>query len=86
MSWNVLSGDGHPISGALTFSVGAPSATVSAPPEPETSSTAVEVVRDVVTVVSLVGLLLAAGLALFLAHVLPRSWEGTDVGRCCAAC
>ena len=24
VSWNVLSGDGHPISGALTFSVGAP--------------------------------------------------------------
>ena len=36
-------------------------------------------VRDLVTVVSLVGLLLAAGLALFLAHVLPRSWEGGDV-------
>ena len=79
VSWNVLSGDGHPISGALTFSVGAPSATVSAPPEPETSSTVLEVVRDLVTVVSLVGLLLAAGLALFLAHVLPRSWEGGDV-------
>ena len=79
VSWNVLSSDGHPISGALTFSVGAPSATVSAPPEPETSSTVVEVVRDLVTVVSLVGLLLAAGLALFLAHVLPRSWEGGEV-------
>jgi copper transport protein len=79
VSWNVLSSDGHPISGALTFSVGAPSATVSAPPEPETSSEVVERVRDVVTVVALVGLLLAAGLALFLAHVLPRSWEGGDV-------
>ncbi len=78
VSWNVLSGDGHPISGALTFSVGAPSASVTAAPEPEASSAVVRVVRDVVTVVSLVGLLLAAGIALFLALVLPRSWEGTD--------
>ncbi|WP_236666294.1 copper resistance CopC/CopD family protein [Nocardioides baculatus] len=81
VSWNVLSGDGHPISGALTFSVGAPSASVSAPPAPETSSWAVEVVRDVVTVASLVGLLLAAGLAIFLARVLPGSWDGTDTRR-----
>lgn len=79
VSWNVLSSDGHPVSGALTFSVGAPSATVSAPPEPETSSEVVGRVRDLVTAVSLVGLLLAAGLALFLAHVLPRTWEGRDV-------
>ena len=81
VSWNVLSGDGHPISGALTFSVGEPSASVSAPPEPETSSQVVEVVRDVVTAVSLVGLLLAAGLAIFLARILPVSWEGTDTRR-----
>ncbi len=79
VSWNVLSGDGHPISGALTFSVGAPSASVSAPPEPETSSRVVEGVRDVVTVVSLVGLLLAAGLAIFTARILPGSWDGADV-------
>jgi copper transport protein len=81
VSWNVLSGDGHPISGALTFSVGAPSASVSAPPEPQTSSQVVQVVRDLVTVVSLVGLLLAAGLAIFLAKVLPDTWEGTDTRR-----
>nr|WP_253942296.1 copper resistance protein CopC [Nocardioides sp. zg-1230] len=77
VSWNVLSGDGHPISGALTFSVGAPSASVSAPPEPQTSSAGVTVVRDVVTVITYVGLLLATGLALFLALVLPRTWAGT---------
>jgi copper transport protein len=39
----------------------------------------VEVFRDVLTAASLLGLLVAAGLALFLALVLPRSWEGTDV-------
>lgn len=81
VSWNVLSGDGHPISGALTFSVGAPSASVVAPPEPESSSAAVTVLRDALTVVTYVGLLLAAGLALFVVLVLPRSWAGSDVRR-----
>lgn len=79
VSWNVLSDDGHPVSGALTFSVGAPSASVATPPAPATSSATVTVVRDVLTVVALVGLLLAAGLALFVALVVPRSWSGTAV-------
>ncbi|WP_374457934.1 copper resistance CopC/CopD family protein [Nocardioides sp.] len=78
VSWNVLSGDGHPISGALTFSVGAPSASVVAPPEPESSSAAVTVLRDGLTVVTYVGLLLAAGLALFVVLVLPRTWAGGE--------
>ena len=81
VSWNVLSDDGHPIAGALTFSVGAPSATVEAPPEPATSSRAVTVLRDVLTAATLVGILVAAGLALFVALVLPRSWPGTGVRR-----
>ncbi|MCY4725385.1 copper resistance protein CopC [Nocardioides sp. STR2] len=78
VSWNVLSGDGHPIAGALTFSVGAPSTSVAAAPEPASSSATVTVVRDVVTVVTYVGLLVAAGLALFLALVLPRTWDGSQ--------
>lgn len=78
VSWNVLSGDGHPISGALTFSVGAPSASVTTAPGPQSSSAVVTVVRDVLTVITYVGLLLAAGLALFLALVLPRTWTGTQ--------
>ena len=81
LPWNVLSGDGHPIAGALTFSVGAPSATVAAPPEPESSSAAVTVLRDVVSVITYLGLLLAAGLALFVVLVLPRSWAGAEVRR-----
>lgn len=79
VSWNVLSGDGHPISGALTFSVGAPSASVVAPPEPESSSAVVTVLRDALTVATYVGLLVAAGLALFVVLVLPRTWAGTEV-------
>ena len=81
LSWNVLSGDGHPIAGALTFSVGAPSATVAPPPEPESSSAVVTVLRDVVSVITYLGLLLAAGLALFVVLVLPRSWAGAEVRR-----
>ena len=86
VSWNVLSDDGHPISGALTFSVGAPSASVTAAPEPQSSSTTVTVVRDVVTVVTYVGLLLAAGLALFVALVLPRTWPAPRREPGCAGC
>lgn len=81
VSWTVLSDDGHPLSGALTFSVGAPSASLVEPPAADTSSRAVTVTRDVVTGLMLVGLLVAAGLALFVARVLPRSWPGRDVRR-----
>ena len=81
VSWNVLSDDGHPVAGALTFSVGAPSVTVAVPPGPQTSSAAVTVLRDALTALTLVGLLLAAGLALFVALVLPRSWPGREVRR-----
>ena len=59
---------------------------MTAPPEPETSSALVRVVRDLVTVATLVGLLTAAGLALFIALVLPRWWPGADVRAGCAAC
>ena len=79
VSWNVLSTDGHPIAGTLTFSVGVPSTTVVHPPRPSTSSPTVTVVRDVLAAVTYVGLLLAAGLAFFVALVLPRTWPGTRV-------
>jgi copper transport protein len=79
VSWNVLSGDGHPVSGALTFSVGAASVSVVAPPEPESSSAVVTVIRDGLTVLSLLGLLVAAGLGLFVVLVLPRAWDGREV-------
>lgn len=81
VSWSVLSDDGHPLSGALTFSVGAPSTSTVDPPAPATSSRTVTVTRDVVTGALLVGLLVATGLALFVALVLPRSWQGRDVRR-----
>ncbi|WP_415839381.1 CopD family protein, partial [Nocardioides zeicaulis] len=81
VAWNVLSDDGHPLSGALTFSVGAPSASLVEPPAPETSSRAVTLVRDLLSALTYVGLLLACGVALFVAQVLPSSWPGRDVRR-----
>ncbi|MBS2939072.1 copper resistance protein CopC/CopD [Nocardioides sp. J2M5] len=81
VAWNALSGDGHPLSGALTFSIGAPSASLVEPPAPESSSRAVTAVRDALTAATYVGLLVAAGLALFTSRVLPTSWSGTDVRR-----
>lgn len=79
VSWNVLSTDGHPIAGTVTFSVGAPSTTVVQPPRPSTSSPSVTVLRDVLAAITYVGLLLAAGLAVFVALVLPRTWPGSQV-------
>lgn len=79
VSWNVLSTDGHPIAGTVTFSIGAPSTTVVQPPRPSTSSPAVTVLRDVLAAITYVGLLLAAGLAVFVALVLPRTWPGSQV-------
>ncbi len=79
VGWNVLSGDGHPIAGSLTFSIGAPSTSVTAPPPPATSSGAVTLTRDLLAGLTYLGLLLAAGLAVFLALVLPTSPSSTRV-------
>jgi copper transport protein len=38
LSWRVISLDGHPVGGALTFSIGAPSATSLIPPQTEPDS------------------------------------------------
>ncbi|WP_432477417.1 copper resistance protein CopC [Nocardioides sp. GXQ0305] len=71
VAWFVLSTDGHPISGSLTFSVGERSASVAEPPPAPTSSGVVTAVLGVLGVVMYVGLLVAAGLAAFVALVLP---------------
>ncbi len=67
VTWRVVSADGHPIAGSLTFHVGAPSPKVEAPkleaPDPGPVST----VQAVVHAVDYVALLLAGGLAIFLA-------------------
>jgi copper transport protein len=72
ISWRVVSEDGHPISGALTFSVGAPSTPGVATP-PSGSNTVPEVPWALTAArwLGYAGLLLAAGLVMFAALFLP---------------
>ncbi len=72
VSWRVVSADGHPVAGALTFSVGQPSAVVEPPPSPnETSSSSVRGALSTVQGAGYVGLFLGAGLVVFAAWLLP---------------
>ncbi|WP_183101515.1 copper resistance CopC/CopD family protein, partial [Nocardioides pelophilus] len=74
VAWRVVSSDGHPIAGSLTFHVGAPSETV-APPRvaPTTDDATMRGVASGVQAVSYVALLLAGGLTIFL------SWTSRGV-------
>ncbi|HEY0001453.1 MAG TPA: copper resistance protein CopC [Actinoplanes sp.] len=71
VSYRVVSADSHPIGGALTFSVGAPSAR---PAEPSSDGThrSVTLVTPVMRLLAYAGLTLTAGPALFLALLWPR--------------
>ena len=72
ISWRVVSADGHPVAGALTFSVGRPSAVVRPPPTPdESSASGVRGALSVVQAVGYLGLFLAAGLVVFTGWLLP---------------
>lgn len=63
--WGVVSADGHPVSGSLTFSVGAPSPRVSEPePAPEAGA-AVTAALGITQGAAYMGLLLTAGLSIF---------------------
>jgi copper transport protein len=78
LSYRVVSADSHPIAGSLTFSVGAPSETVVPPDEGGSDDAAVRGLLGAMTGIGYVALLLAAGLLLFLAWLLP---PGQDVAR-----
>jgi len=72
VSWRVVSADGHPVAGALTFSVGQPSAVVKPPSSPnETSSSSVRGALSAVQGACYLGLFLGAGLMVFAAWLLP---------------
>lgn len=67
VTWRVVSSDGHPIAGSLTFHVGAPSEHVAPPRDgPATDDSAMRDVASVVQALSYVALLLAGGLTVFL--------------------
>ncbi len=68
--WRLVSEDGHPIGGSLTFSVGAPSATVAEPPVGEVDSDAPWTL-SLVRWIGYLGLLAGAGLVWFAVFLLP---------------
>ena len=77
VAWRVISADGHPIAGSLSFSVGAPSPHRIQPVVADAPSW-VAVPLAVVQVVLYLGLFIAVGLGVFGAFVLP---EGSRVDR-----
>ena len=69
--WRLVSADGHPIGGSLTFAVGAPSDVVDVPAGAE-ADTEAPVLLGLVRGTGYVGLLVAAGVAAFSVLFLPR--------------
>lgn len=70
--WRVLSEDGHPVSGSLSFSVGAPSPSVQAPPVTAEDTDDAPVLLSVVRWAGYAGLLGTSGLVVFALLFLPR--------------
>jgi copper transport protein len=74
LSYRVISADSHPVAGSLTFSVGSPSETVVTPEEDAaTTERGVVLAHGALQGVAYTALLLAAGLALFTAVLLPAA-------------
>ena len=83
VSWRVTSADSHPVSGAFSFSIGQPSALVTAG-EPGASSGVVKAVDGIARGLSFLGFALAAGGAcvlLFWSSERPRTAVPRCVGR-----
>jgi copper transport protein len=69
--WRIVSADGHPVAGSLTFSVGKPSVRVVSPKLPESAGPAVTTVLSTAQAASYIGLLLAVGLGIFAVLLIP---------------
>ncbi len=72
ISFRVISADSHPVGGAISFSVGAPSERPEAPSETVRTHPTVEVAVPVFKSIGYAGVTLIAGPALFLAFLWPR--------------
>ncbi|MET4925299.1 copper resistance protein CopC [Streptomyces sp. PSRA5] len=66
VAWQAVSADSHPVSGAFTFSVGAPSATTATVPDQEAGGGPVGTLYDTVRYLSYVGFILLVGGAAFV--------------------
>ena len=69
--WRLVSADGHPVAGSLTFSVGEPSIRVVSPPPPETAGPAATTALSIAQAATYTGLLLAVGLGVFAVLLIP---------------
>ncbi|MEV0949471.1 CopD family protein [Promicromonospora sp. NPDC050249] len=78
--WRLVSEDGHPIGGSLSFSVGAPSDVVDVPSADADAGTDAPFALGLVRGLGYVGLLVAAGVAAFTVLFLPRD-GGADRSR-----
>ncbi|MFD4697617.1 copper resistance CopC/CopD family protein [Streptomyces niveus] len=66
VAWQAVSADSHPVSGAFTFSVGAPSATTATVPDQEAGAGLVGTLYDAVRYISYAGFILLVGGAAFV--------------------
>lgn len=71
LAWRVVSDDGHPVAGSLTFSVGRASPQVNPPPTTGTAERPVVLPLGIAQALLYAGLLLTLGLTVFAAFVLP---------------
>lgn len=78
--WRLVSEDGHPIGGSLSFSVGAPSDVVDVPGADAGPATEAPAALGVLRGLGYVGLLVAAGVAAFSVLLLPRETPGRTRG------
>lgn len=72
LAWRVISADGHPVAGALSFSVGTPSARVAAAAVATRTPSSVRFAVTFVQVAVYLGIFVAVGLVVFLRLFLPR--------------
>ncbi|ORT57706.1 copper resistance protein CopC [Streptomyces sp. CB03238] len=72
VAWRAISADSHPISGAFTFSIGAPSQTTVALPKQEVGGGVVGVLYGIARYVSYGGFILLVGGAAFVLACWPR--------------
>nr|WP_232523473.1 copper resistance protein CopC [Nocardioides sp. MAH-18] len=81
--WRIVSADGHPVSGSLRFSVGAPSETVVAPAigDGDDGAARAPYVLRALRVTGYVCLLLATGLVAFVLLVLPSGGQTARARR-----